>query len=226
MHWIVLTIILALVGGIIYFSRQTHPSLEGQRELFLQRVEREFETKRISIVQKENSFRIRFKFEGENFDLEDIEEQGFSHKHYKVWLKATTPSRLNLSFSEKLKDPVIGTPMVIASELREQESDKRIHVRNPKELDGLEIHTDDPIQTNKLFDDPKIVKIFSEFKNADSRGYPFMSLRILDGTLILEFHSTGSFRPNLNALRNDVASLEDYLNKLLSVVKVLNRIAT
>ena len=52
-----------------------------------------------------------------------------------------------------------------------------------------------------------------------------MSLEINEGTLILKFHSPNEgLDPNILHLQDDVPSIEDYLDKMLILIKRLEEI--
>ena len=76
---------------------------------------------------------------------------------------------------------------------------------------------------DKLFQNAKLLSFFLECKNTDARGWPFMSFKIKEGTLILEFQSLGSTRPSLNVLYKDVRAIENYLKSMSMIVDVLNQ---
>ena len=46
----------------------------------------------------------------------------------------------------------------------------------------------------------------------------------MDGTVTLEFHTQGSFKPNLTALHNDIASIEDYLDGMIVIARKLKQL--
>ena len=74
-----------------------------------------------------------------------------------------------------------------------------------------------------LLEDPKVAAIFSEFKNFDTRGYPFMSLRFFDGVMILEFYENIIYKPNLPTIMGSVSNIENNIKKLLYILRKLEK---
>jgi hypothetical protein len=193
---------------------------------FLQKLEKFLDGRLETIDNQENSFRINFTFEGQPFVYEDIEDKGFKDKNYKAFLKAQTSQQLTLNFTEKGQSTRIRSEIFLASEIPNEPIQESIKVHVPNSLQDFNIHTNNPVRANKLLEEKKIAHIFSVFKNVDKRGNPFMSLAIIDGMVILEFHSAPSYKPNLKALRDSIRSVEDYLDTLLVVINKLNETVT
>ena len=217
MTYFIILIIVALLAGIIYFTRQT-PLQKETRERFLQKLAELVESKPESIEGVTNSFRINFHYEGYSFIYEDVEEVGFKDKVNKAFLRIDSGSRLNLSFVEKERTTIVHRELFKASEITES-AERSNKVYLPKVLKNFEAFTNDPYLTNQLLEDKRIASVFLKFKNTDKRGYAFLSLKLIDGMVILEFHPAATFSPNILALHNNQALLEDYCDKLMIVVK-------
>jgi len=220
MAWLMILIILLFVGGIVLLSAKS-PLETKTREQFLQELAAFLHEKLEPIEDEEhkNSFRIRFEFDGESFVYENLEKQGFKGKIYKSYLKVKIPSKLTLTFTEKRRSMRIRNDIFIASEISAQDIDKSIQLQVPKSLKDMNVFSNDPAEANRIFEDRRIEAIFRQFKNVDDRGYPFLSIGIVDGAVILEFYPQERFTPNLSALQSDIASIEDLLEKLIVVVR-------
>ena len=214
MSWFLVLLILLFLGGIILLGVKS-PFEKKTREQFLQELagflEGTFESLGDEVYGR--SFRLLFRFGGEEFIFEDLEKQGFRDKVYVAYLKVKTPSKLTLTFTEKRRSMRIRTDIFMASEISTQQAEDHVLLQVPKYLKDLKVSTNDPVVANKLFEDKKAAAVFRQFKNVDSRGYPFLSIGIVDGTVILEFHSVKAFNPSLSNLWADIASIEDYLDK-------------
>lgn len=224
MSGIVILISVLFIAGIILLSVKS-PFKKRSREQFLQDLAKFLEGTLEPIEDEvhSNSFRIRFKFSGEDFVFEDLEKQGFKDKIYIAYLKVQTPSCLTLTFAEKKRSTKIRTDIFIASDISSQSVEQTVKLQAPEHLNDLNIFTNDTVAANKIFETKKISSIFKQFKNIDSRGYSFMSIGIVDGGVTLEFHSEKMFQPNLATLYNDVSFIENYLDKLMVFVRTLQK---
>lgn len=222
MNGLLVLVFMFFLAGIILLGVRS-PLKKRTREGYLQDLAKflEGELEPIEEGALDNSFRVRFKFSGEEFVYEDTEELGFKSKIYKGYLKIKTPSKLTLTFTEKKRSTKIRTDIFIASEISTQQLEKHIRPNVPDHLKDFKVFTNDSLEANKLLEDKKISNIFKQFKNINSRGYPFSSIGIIDGAVILEFFSDRAFSPNLASLWSDVASIENYLNKLMVIVRKL-----
>lgn len=225
MMWFLIVVFIILFGVLVflsgYFSNKKKTKEESLKEII-----RVFGGTREPIPNLENSYRIRLKFENQDFIFEDLEERGFREIVNKVFLKIKTNTSLNLTFTELEKATTMRSPIVLASQIKEEDivvTGMKIYL--PKPLKDLKVNTNDAVLVNKLFEDDKIADIFIGFKNTDTRGYPSVSLKIVEGILTLEFGSRPTFRPSLLALRSHVSSLEDYLETLLIIVKKINNLS-
>ncbi|MCK5013856.1 MAG: hypothetical protein KAS66_08540 [Candidatus Omnitrophica bacterium] len=215
-------IVLLFLCAFILMSVKS-PFEKKTRKHFLQELA-DFLEGTLELVEgdsSENSFRIKFRFKGEDFVYEDLENQGFNDKVYKAFLKAKTPNKLTLTFAEKKRSTKIKTDIFIASEISTQYVNEHIQVRVPTYLKDLKVLTNDPVATNKIFADSKTASIFKKFKNIDSRGYPFLCIGIVNGEVILEFRSTKACHPNIFDLQADVPSIDGYLEKLMVIIRKL-----
>ncbi len=217
-------ILIALCGGIILLGGYS-PSKIETREQFLQSLAKFLEGDLKPIEGEAEGFRVSFNFEGQIFLYEDILEYGFTEKAYKGYLKAQSPTKLTLSFTERPRSMLIKSDVIIASQIQDGPLPERARVRVPPKLKDLNVHTNDPFLVNALWNDPKIVSIFLGFKNVDARGYPSMSIRMVDGLLILEFAPTIDKRPNRPTILRDIHAVDAYLTQLLKIIKRLTEIS-
>ncbi len=167
--------------------------------------------------QYDNSYKINFSYKEKTFCFEDIEEQGFGRHTYKGYLKALTPGKLTLSFTEQSRSGM-RSHVSFLSEIAAGGSQDKGRVDLPKALKEFQVYTNDPENANKLLADANIVKVFAHFKNMDPRGHPVMSLEIIEGVVTLKFHPEENLTPNLSGLKSNVSSIEGYLDALLPLV--------
>ncbi len=217
--------IALIVGGLIvaYVIFNIFFSGKGKtRDESLLDLEKFLEGKLELIKGIENSFRLSFTFEGIALSFEDLEVQGFNDKVNKGFLKAKTVSSLNLTFSEKIAGQGTRSKMIIASDLEANPGQADIKINMPKYLQDLEVHTNDKVMVNRLFQDPRIINIFSEYKNFNLRGSPLMPLSVKEGVVHLEFYETDMMKPSIVALRKDIPSIEKILAKMSVLVKKID----
>ena len=224
MSGFVILIVVFLIAGIILLSSKS-PFKKKTREQFLADLTKFLEGTLEPIEDEAypNSFRIRFKFSGKDFIFEDLEKQGFKDKVNTSYLKIQTSSRLTLTFTEKKKSTKIRTDIFIASDISTQSTERTTQLQSPKHLGDLNVLTNDTVAANKVFENKKISSIFKQLKNVDSRGYSSMPIGIVEGGVTLEFYSEKMFQPSLTTLYSDISFIEDYLNKLLVFVSVLEK---
>ena len=218
-------ILIALCVGIILLGGYSPLKIQT-REQFLQSLAKFLEGDLKPIEGEEEGFRIRFNFEGQTFLSEDVPEYGFAEKAYKGYLKTQSPTKLTLSFTEKPRSTLIKSDVIIASKIQDGPTEGRARVRVPSKLKDLNVHTNDPFLVNALWDNPKIVFIFSGFKNVDARGYPSMSIRMMDGLLVLEFSPMIDKKPNRPTLIRDIHVMDAYPTQLLKIIKRLMEVST
>ncbi len=222
MIWALILLVLVLLGGIILLSAKS-PLKKQNREEFLRELAKFLEGTLEPIGEDEEggSFQIRFKFKNEEFLYEDLETRGFKGRVYKVYLRIKTSSKLTLTFTEKKRSTKIRSDIFIASEVSAQYMNPQAQLQVPGHLKDLKVFTNDISEANKILEDKRITDIFKKFKNVDTRGYPFLSLGIVSGVVILEFHSVKTCKPNISALREDMTSIDDYLEPLLVITHKL-----
>lgn len=224
MNGFVILVIVLLLAGIILLSgpskldKRTREEYLKDLTKFLEGTLEPIEDELIS-----NSFRIRFKFSNEDFIFEDWERKGFKEKIYSAYLIVKTSNRLTLKFSEKERSTKVRTDIFIASDVSSQEISRTTHLQLPKHLKDLNVSTNDTTAANELLDEGKISSILKQFKSKDSRGYSFMPLKIVDGTVTLEFYSDKILKPNLVALYSDISSIDGYLKKMMVFVRELKK---
>lgn len=222
MVWTVF-ILIALCVGIILLGGYSPLKIQT-REQFLQSLAKFLEGELKPIEGETEGVRISFNFEGQTFFYDDILEYGFTEKAYKGYLKVQSPTKLALSFTERPRSTLIKSDVIIASQIQDVSVQERARVRVPSKLKDLNVHTNDPVLLNALWDDPKIVSIFSGFKNVDARGYPSMSLRMVDGLLILEFSPLIGRKPNRPTIMRDIHAMDAYLTQLFKIIKRLTEV--
>jgi len=224
MNVLVILIVVVLMAGIILLSGKSPLKKRRTRKQFLQELA-EFLEGTLEPIEDDiysNSFRIRFKYSGEDFVFEDFEKKGFKDKVYIAYLRVTAPSRLTLTFTEKERLSKIRTDIFIASDISSQQDGRTVRLQVPKHLNDLNVSTNDIAAANKLFEIGKISSILKQFKGMDSRGLSFMPIEIVDGVITMEFYSEKTLQPNLSTLYNDISSIEDYSNKLMVFVRNLH----
>ena len=222
MTWMLTLLVLVLLGGIILLGAKS-PLKKLSREEFLQELARFVDgvLEPVAEEEGEKSYRIRFKYKHEEFIYEDLEKQGFRDKVYKTYLKLITPSKLTLTFTEKKRSTRIRSDIFIASEVATQYLETKERLEVPEHLKDLKIFVNQIGEANKILGNDKISAILKKYKNVDARGYPFLSFGIVDGVAILEFHTTRSYKPNVAALRENVSSIDNYLDQLIIISRRL-----
>ena len=215
---IAIVIIFCLLAGIIFINWQKPVKMQLRKE-FLKKMENLLEGKCVPIDGQDNNYRIKFTYEGEDFIYEDIQEKGIKENFNKAYLKAITQSNFTLKFSGKEKKGAVRTEVFIASKAFDKNIEQASVMKLPKELEDFNMFSNDPQKVNKLLEDEKVVQIFFEFINEDARGYKTVSLSIVDGIIILEFHSAATLKPSIFSLRSNLSSLEGYLDKQLFLLE-------
>lgn len=220
MNILVTIIILALIGGIIYINRSSSNNIKT-RDDFLAVLEKFLEGKREPYADYEDSHKIIFTFEGVDFTYEDVLIPGFKNeKVNKAYLKVKTNSSLTLVFEEKRKS--VGTFRSDLSVFNKSgTSGGRSKLKVPDKLRNFEIHTDELEVVEKIFQNQKGVKILNNYKNVDSRGYPFMSIKIHQGLIILQFSSEKRYTPNLGTIRDNIHIFEDHLKDMINLKRII-----
>src|SRR3989338_767917 len=226
MIWIILVVIV-LLAGIILLSGSSSPKKQT-REQFLRSLAKFVEGDLRAIEGEPDAYGIRFIFEGQSFMYEDVSDRGFARPLfrqegvYKAYLKTKTAGHFTLSFTEEPRSTTfVRSDVIIASKIPDEPTPQETRVHVPPKLKGLNIHTNDVQRANTLLENDKVVSIFSQLKNIDARGCPSMPLRIVDGEVILEFYSSMQKNPSRAALMHHISSMENYLEKFLRIVKLL-----
>jgi len=213
-------IFIAIIGLLvisIIFVNLKNPFQKKTREQYLQELAHFLEGKVEPIEDKENSFRISFNFENYKFVFEDIELLGFGAKDTKGQLIAETSRHLNFGFVETREKTSIKSGIMLASEIVDEPARKIVKVRLPESLSKFTANTNDPTTANRLMQDERVVQVFESYRNKDARGYHTISLRIVDGKVILEYQRSGITKPSLLGLIGDTASIESDIRKLLII---------
>ncbi len=224
MTWTLGVLISLLLGGIILLNIKS-PIQHATREEFLQKLA-EFlggTLERIGEEGEGNSFRIQFKYKDEECIYEDLEKQGFKDKVYEAYLKIKTPSKLTLTFTEKKRSTKVRSEIFIASDVSAQYMEEHAQIQAPKHLKDMKIFASDVVEANEIFENKKATAVLKKYRNIDGRGYPFLSIEIIDGVVALEFHSVKTYKPNISRLREDITSIDGYLEKLLIIAHQLKK---
>jgi len=226
MNGLIILIVVVLIAGIIILSGKSPLTKEKTREQFLQALA-EFLEGTLEPIEDDmypNSFRIRFNYSGEDFVFEDFEKQGFKDKVNIAYLRVTSPRRLTLTFTEKEHSTKIRTDLFMASDISSQRAGQTTHLQVPKQLNDLNVFTNDIVAANWLFETRKVSSILKQFKGKDSQGYLFMPIGIIDGVITLEFYSEKNLQPNLSTLYRDISFIENYTSKLMVFIHKLQNI--
>ncbi len=218
MTWILIIVGILLLTGAILLSKQS-PFKEVTRNDFLLSLAKTTDGTLEPLHTNENSFKIDFTFEKKNFIYEDIEYPGFHGEVYKSFLKIKTSSKLSLSFHEKKRTKILGSKMLLASEIPNEVPEREIKIKLPKGLSGLHVNTSDRRHANALLNDSRASQIFTEYKYSDRDGLPYSSLRIHNGSITLEFQSVSTHKPRPLSEHNNINQLENYLDKLIILAK-------
>lgn len=232
MVWIVIIVFVLLAGIVLLNSnvllrKQTRPtgsspqgaSGRGEEEQFLHSLEKFLEGKLRPVEGQPGGWQIDFFFEGQSFVYEDVIDRGFKEDARKGYLKTRIHADFSLYFTEKPRSTTIKTDVLISSQIPDGPIRQDAWVALPPSLKGLDVQTNNIRLANKLLANAKVVDILLEFRNVDSRGYPSMSWKIVDGMMILEFHPAQGKIPNYHDLIVRGSSVEDYLEKLTKIVR-------
>ena len=216
MTWWIIVIIVGFVLGIIVLSAHA-PHKSKTRAEYLEGLSKFLEGQLTPLEGYEQGYKIQFNFEGLDFVFEDIEEEGFQEKVHKAFMKTKTQTNLTISFTEGAR-ATIRSNIVKASEITDQPIEKLVI---PKELKRFTIFTNNIEETNDLFANPRILRIFIHYANTGARGEPAMALKIQDGLIVLEFFSRVTMRPNLFDVMQSPAKIETELFHLIRLAKAV-----
>ncbi len=212
---LVIIVVVILIGGILLMSGQSSGRRKTREELKTL-IEKFVNAKFEPIPGYENSYQVKFTYDGKTCIYEDYETKGFHDKIHKAYLKIPTPTKLNIQFTEKRYERVVGNrPMMASDMMKDVKTPARVQI--PKELSMFTISTNDAEMTNEIFDDWRSKRVFVEFKNIDAQGRPSNSLKVLDGEIILEFHASGLSHPKSLDFESNMGVLETYIKKLLII---------
>jgi len=220
---IIIIVVIAVLFIAILLLTGHVPGKKISREEFLTKFEKHVEGKKASIEGFENSFRIDFNFEGHKFFVEDIESIGFKDKVYKFYLKYQMDNKLTLGFSEKMTEVTVRSDIIIVSDLPKQAGENKAKVFIPQVFSDMKIYSNNIELANRLLADNKIVSILTQYKNTDNRGIPFLSLKIVEGVISIQFHESSILKPSLFALQRELAILEEYLDHLIFIANKLRK---
>lgn len=223
MFWIVI-IVCVLLAGIILLNSNVF-SRKPTREQFLQSLEKLLEGKLRPVDGQPGGMQIDFFFEGQSFAYEDVPDRGFKEEARKGYLKTRVHKDFTLYFTEKPRSTTIKTDVLISSKIADGPVRPDVSVVLPPSLKGLNVQTNHIQLANKLLANTKIIDILLEFRNVDSRGYPSMSWKIVDGMMILEFHPAPGKIPNYHDLTGRVSSIEDHLEELAKIVRFFKELS-
>lgn len=215
--WVIL-LIVAMIGGIVYLTHLlTHN--KGGRDRALQELAEFLEGKVEPLEGFPNSFKIEFTHNGKPFVYEDIEDMFGSQPHYHGFLKYKTSTNLVLSFTEKSRTQMRSNIQSLQDVVTNPWGSTNVNdLASPPDLKEFTIFTNKMSQANTLLAHAGVVKVFARYKNVDVRGHPVMSLEIVEGVLLLRFHSSSELKPNLFDLRNNAASIEPHLENMRMVI--------
>lgn len=215
-QFLAITVIVLLVGGILFLSSHSNTRKKTREEL-KKLIENYVDAKSVPVEGGAgDSYRINFTYDGKACIYEDLEAVGFVDRVHKSFLKIPTTSKLTIQFTEKKHQRTIGGGSMLASEML-NEANMGPRVQIPNELQMFSVFTNDTVKANGLFSDWWVRRIFNEFKNMDRQGRPTSSLRIMDGVIILDFHSSGLAHPKSLDFEGNMATLEGYVKKLMRI---------
>ena len=237
MIWIIIVVVILLAGIILLNSNVV--SRKPTREQFLRSLEKLLEGKLRPVDGQPadrlfpsgnlwpagGGMQIDFFFEGQSFVYEDVPDRGFKEEARKGYLKTRVHADFTLYFTEKPRSTTIKTDIFISSRIPDGPTRPDAWVALPPSLKGLDVQTNNIRLANKLLANVRIVDLLLEFRNTDSRGSPSMSWKIMDGMMILEFHPAGRKIPNYHDLTGRIASIEDYLEELVKIVRFFKELS-
>lgn len=215
-QFLAVTVVVLLVGGILLLSGQWNMRKKTRDEL-KKMIEKFVDAKSLPIEGAAgDSYQIHFSYDGKACIYEDLEGVGFHDKIHKSFLKVPTPSKLTVQFTEKKRERAIGGGPMLASEML-NDAHRSPKPQLPKELTMFSVFTNDAAKVNELFGDWWVRRIFNEFKHIDRQGRPTSSLKIMNGVIILDFHTSGLAHPKSLDFEDNMAPLENYIKKLMRI---------
>jgi len=226
MPLVLIIIFILLVAGIAYLAKKAWSEKTDTKE-YLERMAHFFEGEVAAIPDSANSKRITFKYRGYDCLYEDMELPALQKgaELNVAYLKMKAKSHLSLSFTERERTSIRSNAQTLQEVTHSRWGDNRGLIELPKSLEDFHVYTNDPEKAAKFIKNKKVLRSFESYRNRDARGHPLMSLKVTDGTVVLEFHSTGGLTPSLFELRNNVTAGEAYLQELIEIVEVLQTLA-
>lgn len=217
MSWLMWVVILVLVGGIAYLAWTPH-SKPKSRDEFLFELVKYLGGQQEDIEGSDLGIRIKFSYEGHEFAYEEIQTVGFRDRVFKGFLKANCGVDYTFYLAEKKAQKIVrpGYDDEPASRYKTTALPQSLHVFN-----GFSNNAE---FAKEFLKDAKIEQLLNTYKSVDMNGYPFMSLRIKQGEIVLEFNSVGRVRPSLIELKGNVPSIEQHIDKIYTIIKKIKEI--
>src|SRR3989338_7858656 len=144
--WIIL-IIITLVAGIVLLSGKKAPTQGKKREDQLKEFAHFWEGTLTPLEEYEDSYVITFKFDGRDFEFEDIQDKGLRETEYKGFLKTKTATDFTVGFTEAPRKN-IKSDIVQASHIGGPFAET---VAVPKALKAFSVFSNRPQWVNALF---------------------------------------------------------------------------
>ena len=211
---------VVFLATIILLNTNLFGKKVDQRKVYLPALAKFLEAKLEPIPGQENSYEIRFVYDGRPFVYQDIEDRLGKSCIYKVYLRAATSSNLKIDFIERDRTSIRADVQTL-DDMKNPWARAAEKVVLPRELQDLTVFTNDHSKANELFANEKIVKIFSQFKNS-SLGRPSISLTVGNGFVVLAFHPPGDSKPTWNDLYYNASLIEDYLKQVNLVAEAVD----
>jgi hypothetical protein len=220
-------IIWIIIGAVIFIALLAltfgFHGKEFSRDQFLKKIAERVDGEVVPLPGETNAFKIPFQVDNFDFWYEDRESVGFGEPTLKGYLKASTRSPFTVQFTELEKTHTIKSDIVMASKI--EAADARTAegpLLLPGGFEGYTIYTNNTAMAKHLFKNKDVTAIFRSYQN-NVRGAKMLSLKILDGEVILEFSPLAGFKPSLPALQTDPSTIEDYTDQILTVVKAVQK---
>lgn len=216
---------IILVAGICFLNKGNTGNKIPRKE-YLEQLCKYTEGKLEIAEDWGDSFRVSYEFDGRDFVFEDRFIKGFKHALYRGFLKTKIKSIFFLAFTYHVKNITVHSDIVIMSKLEGQRIDQKDRVMVPPELKNFEVFTNEIKTANELLMDKKFVGILKEFISINAQGTPFISLKIIDSEIILDFHEYAASKPSLEGLKTSIPSIENYTEKILYIAKKVDEFAS
>src|SRR3989338_5612631 len=154
---VVIVLILILLNSKLFDRKD-------KRKEYLQVLATFLETKIEPVAEQENSWQLRFNYNGRNFVYEDIEDRLQKSCVYKVRLKAEVASPLKVDFTERDRTTIRANVQSL-SDMKSPWTTDAEKVILPAGLQEFTVFSNDFPKANKLFANEKIVRTFKSFQN-------------------------------------------------------------